>query len=571
MMIITRFFLAVFSLFLITLQLNAAEISGSSSKKLNFLVIVADDLGYSDLSSFGSEIQTPNIDALAAQGMRMTNFHTASVCSATRAELLSGTDNHVNGLGNMLAHRAKNQEDKPGYEGYLNKNIVTVSVLLRDAGYDTYMTGKWHLGMSEELSPKARGFKRSFALLPGGAGHMDQTSLRENALTAQFREDDNRVNLPEDFGFSSEFYTRQMIKYIDQDRKNGKPFFAYLAYTAPHWPLQAPDSYLDKYAGKYDAGPEVIKAARLERMKNMGIIPENTIAHPIINSSNTGQNGEESELWYAYQKPATIWAELPFDKRRVEARKMEIYAAMVANLDDNVGRIIEYLKSIDEFENTVIIFMSDNGAEGMPLDRMPGFYDLGQFDNSFENMGRRGSYVWYGETWAQVSMTPLRLFKGLSSEGGIRVPAFIRYGGLNRQQQTTNQLLSVKDIVPTLLEFAHVDDPNGNYQGREVAQIQGKSWVSMLNGKEETVRSENEGLGWELLNKMAYIKGKWKILRMHTIWGNGEWQLYDLSVDLSEMNDLADVYPDILLDLIASYDAYAKENGVVLGSSPPDR
>lgn len=243
-----------------------------SSGKPNILLIVVDDLGYADLGIFGGEINTPTIDSLASTGILLTNFHSSSVCSPTRSMLLSGTDNHLAGLGNMAEALAPNQKGKPGYEGYLNFRIVTVASLLKDANYHTYMTGKWHLGLEEETSPSARGFERSFVLLHGGGGHFNDLGIDIDNKKALYREDKRLVDLPSDF-YSTRFYTDKLMEYISSNHGDEQPFFAYLAYTAPHWPLQAPDESIKKYKGIYDAGYDVIHNQRIERMKDKKLIP----------------------------------------------------------------------------------------------------------------------------------------------------------------------------------------------------------------------------------------------------------------------------------------------------------
>ncbi len=533
-----------------------AELKGVSSplaERPNFLLIVADDLGYSDLGIMGSEIRTPNIDALAQSGLLFTNFYSGGTCSPTRAMLMTGIDHHRAGIGTMLEHIAPNQVGQPGYEGYPNENVVTLPELLRDAGYQTYATGKWHLGMSEDRSPAARGFEKSFMLLNGGAGHFDQTGLNDRTHPAPYREDGVETDLTEEFDYSTDFYTRKMINYIENGQANGKPFFGYLAYTAPHWPLQAPDEDIAKYKGEYDAGWDATQQSRLGRMKSMGLLPETAQAHPILSLAGS-------------------WEDMSEDERAIESKKMEIYAAMVDRMDQQIGKLVTYLKETGQFDNTAIIFMSDNGAEGAPLYKIPPFRKwMNRFDNSLENMGRGNSYVYYEERWAQVGMTPFRLYKGMASEGGVHVPAFITYPGFKNQGKRHSSLTSVMDIAPTILDMANVEQANGTYKEKPVYDMQGVSWLPVLNEDREAVRSSTEGYGWELFNKKGYRRGKWKALHLHKPFGPDEWQLYDLSIDPGETRDLSSKHLEILEELIAAWEIYAKENGVVLGNTPPER
>jgi arylsulfatase A-like enzyme len=524
-----------------------------SADKPNILLIVVDDLGYSDLGIMGGEIATPNIDRLATDGLLMTNFYAGATCSPTRAMLLSGIDHHQAGVGTMMEHIAPNQRGQPGYEGYLNDRVVTLPELLQDAGYRTYAAGKWHLGMTPETSPSTRGFDHSFMLLNGGASHFDQSGLDARTDPAPYREDGKMVDLPEDFKYSTDFYTSRMIEYIEADRAEGAPFFAYLAYTAPHWPLQAPAKNTAKYAGVYDAGWQAIQEKRRARMVASGLIPASTVVHPI------------------YTKKSA-WQALSAEQQRYEARKMEIYAGMVDRLDQQIGEMISYLKRTGQYENTVIVFMSDNGAEGAPLYELDGFKGwMDSFDNSLANMGSKGSYVFYEERWAQVSMTPFRLYKGMASDGGVHVPAFITYGGAKVQDARHTSVTSVMDVAPTLLELAGVKQLNGQYGGRDMLAMQGKSWVPVLQGSAAQVRTASEGLGSELFNKRGYRRGNWKALHLHEPFGPGRWQLYDLSNDPGETKDLAATQPEVLEELMSSWERYAKANGVVLGNTPPDR
>lgn len=534
----------------------AAVPEGSASESVprpNFLVIVVDDLGFSDLSLTGSEIHTPNIDQLASDGLFFTNFYAGGTCSPTRAMLLSGMDHHRAGVGAMIEHIAPNQVGQPGYEGVLNERVVALPELLNDAGYHTYAVGKWHLGMTAETSPEARGFQRSFMLLNGGASHFDQAGLLRRADPAAYREDGEMVDLPEDFGYSTDFYTDRMIEYIESDRDSSAPFFGYVAYTAPHWPLQAPDENIAKFEGVYDEGWEVIQQRRLNRQIADGLMPISTVAHPIFTNSPS-------------------WSELSAEERRIEARKMEIYAGMVDRLDQEIGRLIAYLRETGQYDNTVIIFMSDNGAEGAPLQETRPFQEwMNSFDNSYENMGRAGSYIFYEERWAQVGGTPFRLWKGMASEGSAHVAAFLTYTGAQRQGERHASVTSVMDIAPTVLEIAGVPHPGSRYQGRAILPMQGRSWVPLLQGQAEVVRSDQDGLGSELFNKRSYRRGNWKALHINLPYGPGRWQLFDLARDPGETNDLAEDYPAILAELVAAWEQYADENGVVLGDQPPDR
>lgn len=512
----------------------------SATEQPNILLIVADDLGYSDIGAFGGEIKTPNLDELASSGIRLTDFHTAPTCSPTRSMLLSGTDSHRAGLGNMAELLQPEQKGKPGYEGYLNTSVATLPEVLRDNGYSTYMVGKWHLGRSEDQSPAARGFDKSFALIQGGASHFDQRAIISKDPIAIYRDNGKSVDLPEGF-FSTDYYTDLVMRYIDEDLEQNRPFFAYVAYTAPHWPLQAPADYLKKYEGKYEAGYEQIRQARQKRMQAMGIIDSSVTA-------NTPMT----------QLPR--WEELTEAQRKLEARRMEIYAAMVDNMDHNIGRLIDWLDEKGKLDNTLIMFMSDNGADGNSPEVLPGNKDwfASDYDNSFENMGHPNSYVWYGAQWGQVSATPFPLFKGFPSQGGLIAPAIVRLPGEKRAGQINHAFIHVKDVMPTFLELAGINEISSPYNGREVLPIQGRSMLAVLNGAED----EERAIGWELFGRSAVRKGDWKIRLLEQPYGDGEWQLFNLKNDPTERHNLAQQEPEKLAELLTEWDAYVRENGV---------
>jgi len=527
----------------------------SRQDRPNFLVIVADDLGYTDLGVFGSEIETPNLDALARAGVIMNSFYVAPTCSPTRSMLLSGTDNHLAGLGAMAGDAAPNQEGVPGYEGYLSPKVVSLAELLRDGGYHTYMTGKWHLGMTEEASPAARGFEKSFTLLPGGAGHLDTLPL-VGPGKARYREDANIVEtLPEDF-YSSRYYARKLIDYIDSSKDDDQPFFAYLAFTAPHWPLQAPDESIAKQKGNYDLGYDELHARRVAALQETGIVADNIKSHSRL-------PGE----------PA--WEDLTSDEQRREAKMMEIYAAMVDDLDGYVGEVIDYLKSIDEFDNTFIVFMSDNGAEGHHLDLsipVMGEWAEACCDNSYENMGRKNTYLWYGPNWARAGVGPWRLFKGFTAEGGIRSPTFIHYPELKGGSGNGN-VQTVMDIMPTILDLAGLEHPGTQYEGREVLPMAGASMMPMLRGETESTHAKDHVFGWELFGKTALRQGDWKIIQVPTegLWSRHKpleeaypWQLYNIADDPGETNDLAAHNPEKLNEMVALWGQYEADYGVIV-------
>ena len=529
-------------------------------KRPNFLIIVADDLGFSDLGAFGGEIHSPNLDALATAGVRLNGFHTAPTCSPTRSMLLTGTDHHIAGLGTMAESLTDELRGRPGYEGYLNDAVVTVVELLRDAGYQTLMSGKWHLGLTADRAPGARGFERSFSLLRGAANHYgfepeSETlpGLLSSTYSLYIQDQEFVDKLPEGF-YSSDNFTDLMLNYLSE-RDRDRPFFAYLPYSAPHWPLQAPQEIVEKYRGRYDDGPEALRAERLAGLKKLGLVPQDAEPHPIVGG-----------------RP---WSELSDDEKAVSARTMEVYAAMVERMDWNIGRVIEQLRESGDLDNTFILFMSDNGAEGALLEAAPRFgpnlleFISEHYDNSLDNIGRGNSYVWYGPRWAQAATAPSRLYKAFTTQGGIRTTAFIRYPRVSLQGEIGKTFTTVMDITPTILELAGVAHPKHHYRGRDIAAPRGRSLVPYLRRETDAVHEPSEATGWELFGRRAIRKGDWKAVFIPGPVGPGVWQLYDLATDSAEAHDLAGTQPDKLAELLAAWHTYVAETGAVIDDDPP--
>lgn len=525
------------------------------SKSPNILLIVADDLGFTDLGCYGSEIKTPNIDALAKESIRFTSFCTGPTCSPTRAMLLTGVDAHRNGYGTMLDDWADNQLGLRGYEGYLNFDVVTFPKLLQDAGYHTSIAGKWHQGSprQKEQWPYSRGFTRSFCLFPGGGGHFyDRQPLLPMIPISLYCQDSSLVEtLPRDF-YSTKNYADKAIEFINESQQQQKPFFHFLTYTAPHWPLQVPDEYIDLYQGQYNEGYELLAKSRLEKAKAAGVIPANTELPPL--SPNV-----------------QLWDKLSKSEQQKASKAMEIYAAMVERLDFHTGRVLQHLKDIGEYDNTLIIFMADNGAEGNSI---LGYAGTGEwvdstFDNSLVNMGRLNSYVEQGTGWAQVSSLPFKWYKAFATEGGVRVPAMIRYPkGKKVAGSIYHDFISVMDLAPTFLELANVQHPKTEYQGRKIFPMTGTSMLPWLTGKSETIHPKDKAHAWELYGRRGIRKGKWKAEWIEKPYASGEWELYDLSTDITQQHNIAKTQPEILTALIEAWKIYEKENNVTLPDRP---
>ncbi|KAI1333069.1 alkaline-phosphatase-like protein [Xylariaceae sp. FL0255] len=560
-------------------------------KRPNFLIILADDLGFSDVGCFGSEIRTPNIDKLASNGVRFTDFHAASMCSPSRSMILTGTDHHIAGLGTLIewmgAPKGHNPKGIPyshgpargklGYEGYLNERVVTLPEILRDAGYLTLLSGKWHLGLTKEKSPWARGFERSFALMPGSSNHFGwEPQLEKSVIEAPgpFRgniplhtKDGEYVwDLPKGW-YSSNSYGDIMLDYLkdwhaeaskEDDRR---PFFAYCPFTAPHWPLQAPQEYIKHYKGMYDDGPDALRLRRLQRLKELGLVDVDVEPHPVCASE------------------VPEWSESSDEYRVQSAKAMEIYAAMVECMDANVGKVVDYLENIGELDNTFVIFLADNGAEGGAHEANPSFqggpmaFMQKYYNNHIDNLGNYDSFIWYGPRWAQAATAPSRMYKSYTTEGGIRVPCVVKLPKSCECPVPLNgishKFATIMDIAPTFLDMAGIAHPAPSYQGREVVGMRGVSMLPWLKGAKHSIHTADFVSGWEMSGRAAVRKANWKAVFLPAVRtgpspkGRDRWELYDLDVDPGEIHDLAEQHPDKLKELLKLWDQYVLETGVV--------
>ena len=520
----------------------AAVSANADDSRTNILLIVADDAGYADLGSFGGEIQTPNLDALAAMGIRFTDFTASATCSPSRSMLLTGTDNHVAGLGNMAEFMAPNQVGLPGYEGHLNDRVVLLPELLQEAGYNTFMAGKWHMGEEPEHWPAARGFQRDLALIPGGGSHLDDMwGAVGERQPYTYNGELLRTLRP---GFhSSVDYTAAIIENIEEHRGDGKPFFAFLALQAPHDPFQLPAEWLDRYDGRYDQGYDATRASRIERMKTLGLLAPDSTVFPRLPS-------------------VPAWEDLSEEEKRVSARGMELYAGMVEHMDANIGELLGYLKTTGLYDDTLIFFLSDNGPEGNVFQVGP------PWDNSrFEDWGKQGTFIQYGPAWAQVGAGPLRLFKGFVTEGGIRMPLIVAGEGVAGSGRIEDAFAHVMDIPATILDVAGVVHPGA--KGTDIEPLQGKSLAPLLADPTAEIRTPTDWVGWELFGNSAVRMGDWKMVRLCEPLGTGDWQLFDLAADPGENIDLASARPEIRDQLLQHWDEYVAQNNVIFPDTSP--
>jgi len=534
-------------LFRVMLVLLATSMGAlAHAARPNVVLILADDLGFSDIAPYGSEIHTPALSALAEQGVRFTNYHTAASCAPTRGMLLTGVDSHRNGVPNIPETIPPELSQYPNYRGTLGHNVVTVASLLQDSGYHTYMAGKWHLGKTPDLLPYRRGFERTVTMADTGADNWEQKPYIPIYKKANWFADGEEFTLPEDF-YSSRFLVDKTIEFIDSNRGDGQPFFAYLPFQAVHIPVQAPQAFTDKYMGVYEAGCDVLRNQRQARAKQLGIIPADS---DMVRMSTTAD-----------------WDSFSAEQQRYNAKRMAVYAGMVDAMDHHIGRLVDYLKRSGQYDNTVFIFTSDNGSEASggdnprsPLLRLS--LAMQSYNNNYETLGLKGSFNFIGPSFASAAAGPLDFYKFYAGEGGMRVPLIFAGAALPAQPRLTNALAYVTDIAPTILQLAGVSSPSSRYGGRPVEQMVGRSLLPLLSGEVQRVYSESDTIGYELAGNAALFQGDYKIVRNRGPVGDGRWHLYNIVVDPGEANDLSESMPQRLQSMLAEYEAYASHNGV---------
>jgi arylsulfatase len=507
----------------------AAVPAKAPDKRPNIIVIMSDDMGYSDIGAYGSEIQTPNLDKLAAEGLRFRQFYNTARCCPTRASLLTGLYSHQAGVAHMTQDRGL-----PAYAGQINDRCATIAEVLKPAGYSTYALGKWHIARSakpdgpKDAWPIQRGFEHYYGIIGGAANY-----FRPNTLTR----DNTRIKAAEDTEYKparpyyfTDAISDNAIRYADESKKENpdKPFFMYVAYTAGHWPMQAPAEEIAKYKGKYDVGYEPIRRARLEKMKKLGLLDPQWKDTPSV--------GDWSKV------PDKAW----------EARCMEVYAAMITRMDEGIGRLVETLKKNGQYENTLILFLQDNGACAE---------DMGRKDPAQRAKlpGGPRTNVAYGENWAHVSNTPFRLYKHWEHEGGISTPLIAHWPTViqgARQGTLIKGPGHLIDIMATCVDVAKATYPKER-GGKAIPPMEGVSLRGVFERSEEPKRAAP--IFWEHEGNRAVRDGKWKISYEHR---RKVWEIYDTDADRTEMNDLASAQPERVKAMAAQWDAWAKRVGV---------
>jgi arylsulfatase A-like enzyme len=508
----------------------------------NIVVLVADDWGFSDVGSFGGEISTPHIDALARNGVRFSNFHVAASCAPTRSMLLTGVDNHRNGVGNLKETMPQEHLGKPGYQGSLNANVVTVATLLQDSGYRTYITGKWNVGSERYNLPDQRGFDRSIVQGDTGSDNWDpaQRYLPHSAKVDWF-EDGREAVMPKEY-YSSQYFVDRTIDYLRSGTKDGKPFFAYVGFQANHVPLQAPREFIDKYKGKYKDGWTALRESRRNKAAELGLIPKGT---PMARMNTTRD-----------------WNALSDKDKLYEQRRMEVYAGMADAMDFHVGRLIAHLKQTGEYANTVFVFLSDNGSEGSDYAEAQLWLKT-QYTQDIDKLGGKGAYGIMGPSWASAAASPLNTYKFYAGEGGIRTPLIISGVAGVQANQVQQSLTHVTDIVPTLLELAGVPLPGKQYKNQPIEPVAGTSLLPLLQGRAQWAHPASQAIGYELSGNLALFKGDMKLVKNLPPVGDGRWHLHDLSKDPGETTDLQTQMPEVFKAMQSDYETYAKAHGVL--------
>ena len=507
----------------------------------NFVLLLIDDAGFSDLGIYGGEARTPHIDALASQGALFTNYHTSPLCSPSRAMLLTGIDNHRTGVATIPETLPAEQRGRPGYSMHLEPGVQTVATRLKSLGYRNYMTGKWHLGHGPGQLPDSHGFDQSFVLDASGADNWEQKPYMPYYTSADWFENGQPATLPENF-YSSEFLVNQMVDYLERDKDRREPFLAYIAFQALHIPLQAPREFTANYQGVYDQGWEAIREARWQKAQARGLIPEG------------------APLAAAHEKLRN-WSDLNADEQAMYAKSMAVHAGMLEAMDLHVGRLVEYLKQRGQYDNTIFIITSDNGPEPSNPVAQTGFktwMSTHGYDHRLENLGEKGSMVFIGPEWANATASPGNLFKFHSSEGGMRVPMIASGPGINAGQRIASTSF-VTDITPTVFDFAGLTaEPAAG-----TVPVTGRSLRGVLAGTAETTYDADTPIGMEVGGNAALYKGDYKLTKITLPWSDAQWRLYDLKRDPGETRDLREQEPERYAAMLADYKRYVQDMGVL--------
>jgi len=506
------------------------QVTLKDNPRPNIIIILADDMGYSDLGLFGSGIYTPNIDSLAETGLLMTQFYNASRCCPSRASLLTGLYQHQAGMGDMVTPRKE-----PAYQGFLNKNCVTIAEALKQTGYNTYMAGKWHVGSAKENWPVKRGFDHHFGLIEGASSYFHATTpYRPNQkLTIAL---DDKPYTPGKNWYSTDNFTDYALKYIKENKQTGKPFFLYMAYTSPHWPLQALPEDIAKYKGKFmNKGWDKLREERLAQMKKLGIVVANTVLPPL-------------------DSHVPEWSSLTEAEKVDWDDKMAVYAAMIDRMDQNIGRIRKLIRQMGEEDNTLIMFLSDNGSSSEKIEGNGFLPDI--IKASKKSSSNPESFSAYGYKGANVSNTPFRLFKRWEYEGGTATPFIASWPSVIKQRLQTETPAHLIDLMATCLDVAKGSYPK-SYNGNQIIPTEGLSLLPLMEGKDW---KGHESLFFEHQGNRAVRQKNWKLV---SEFPENKWQLYNIKTDRNELIDMSQKHPEIVKNMALLYHKWATSHGVI--------
>ena len=513
----------------------------------NIIFLLADDLGYSDIEPYGSEVNTPSLSMLAEQGIIFTNYHTAANCAPSRAMLLTGVNNHLAGVPNIPETFTPEQRQSKNYQGVLGDNVVTIATLLEDSGYHTYMAGKWHLGSEPNKLPSARGFERTVALMDSGADNWEQRPYLPIYDQANWFSDGERYSLPDDF-YSSRFLIDKTIEFIDENLDDGKPFFAYVSFQAVHIPVQAPKENTEKYLGVYDEGWSKLREDRHQKAIDLGLV--------------SPQSGIKTMPW------VLDWSALSKETKKYEAKRMAVYAGMIDAMDFNIGRLIKYLRETNQLENTVFIFTSDNGAEGSGASEPNSLLSQGiagnlGYNTNYETLGEKGSYNSINPGFTSAAVSPLSFYKFYTGEGGMRVPLIISGETLGENIKFSPSFAWATDVARTVLSLAEVEPAGARYRGKAVLPMTGRDLGPVIRGESSRVYSNEDVIGYELTGHSALFKGDYKLVRNQGPLGDGNWALFDIVNDPGETKDLKQNMPDRFQEMLGDYAKFEQDHGVL--------
>lgn len=532
-------YLLLLGLFLLSIKINltAQSATQDSTNQPNIVLLLVDDLALMDFGVYGGEAATPNIDRLAKRGTMFTNYHTSPSCAPSRAMLMTGYDSHLTGVPNLPLFLPPETADKPGYEGILNNKVKTLATHLKQNGYNTYITGKWHLGHTENTLPTKRGFDRSFILDASGADNYEHKAYLPTQDKPPWYEDGQPIDLPKDF-YSSRTLVDKMITFMEEAPKKETPFFSYIGFQAIHLPVQAPKEFVDRYEGVYDKGWDQLKTQRFKKAKELGIVPPTAVLGDMLPVLKT-------------------WESQSAEEKKYKAKAMAVNAAMIEAMDFHIGRYVAYLEKKGLAENTIFVITSDNGPEASDPSLVPGmglWLKWAGYHRDYDKLGEKASWNFIGPEFASAAAGPSSYFKFYTGEGGLRVPLIIA-GAQLPSGQLKKAFSFVTDITPTILDLAGIEPTNEKME----MPMTGRSLTPVLFNQADRIYQADEPIGIEAAGQSALFQGDMKIIRNTVPYGDAKWKMYNIKNDPGETKDLATSSPEQFQNMLQAYEQYAKK------------